>query len=42
MGPFFKILKQERDLQFIFAFLAAMILLGIGCAIFAFSQSPTK
>jgi ABC-type Fe3+ transport system permease subunit len=39
MGAFFKVLKQEKDMQFIFFTFAVLILLGIGCAIFAIQQS---
>ena len=39
MGSFLKILKQEKDIQFIFITFAVLILLGIGCVIFAMQQS---
>jgi len=39
MGSFFKILKQEKDMQFIFITFAVLILLGIGCIIFAVQHS---
>jgi len=41
MGSFLKVLKQEKDMQFIFFTLAVLILLGIGCVIFAMQQ-PIK
>ena len=39
MGSVFKIIKREKDMQFIFITLAVLILLGIGCVIFAMQQS---
>jgi hypothetical protein len=39
MGSFFKVLKQQKDIQFIFFTFAVLILMGIGCAIFAIQQS---
>ena len=39
MGSFLKILKHEKDMQFIFITFAVLILLGISCVIFAIQQS---
>jgi len=39
MGSFFKILKREKDIQFISFTFAVLILMGMGCIIFAIQQS---
>ena len=39
MGSFFKALEQGKDLQFIYITFAVLMLLGIGCVIFAVQHS---
>ncbi len=35
MGKFLQVLKEEKEMRFIYAVFTVMILLGIGCVVFA-------
>ncbi len=40
MGVFFKMLKEDKTMQFIYMVMAILIMAGIGCVVFAITHPP--